>query len=143
MLTLQGLQWALEAEGIVVALCFLVFIVLRWSLDFRKGQVEAGVSTLEPVLHRWLVLDADVTTVVDVLRGMPSHAAFRSLARLATQQVTFERQQELARALRPEPWVGAMLRQARSRLWWRRFDAARLLSVVGGERDVMVIAALI
>ena len=87
----------------MVALCFLVFIALRWRLDFRKDQVEAGVSTLEPVLHRWLVLDADAATVVDVLRGMPSHAAFRSLARLATQQVTFERQQELARALRPEP----------------------------------------
>jgi hypothetical protein len=142
-LTFEGLRWALGAEGLLVALSFLTFIALRWRGDFRKREVEEGVKALEPVMHRWLVLDADIADIVDTLRGMRAHAAFRSLARFAIQQVAFERQQELARALRGERWVAAMLRHSRSRLWWRRFDAARLLSVVGGEDDVSMIGSLV
>ena len=143
MLTLDALRLALEVEGVVVAFCFLAFIGLRWRIESGKRDVEAAVRTLEPLLHSWLVLDTDIASVVESLRRMRPHAAFRGLARLATQQITFERQQVLARALRDEPWVDTILRHARSRLWWRRFDAARLLSVVGGEGDVSAIASLI
>jgi HEAT repeat protein len=130
-------------EGIVVALAIVALIVMRWYLDAHTREVETAVQTLEPVLHAWLILNTDVETVQIALRGMSPHAAFHSLARLATTQVTFQRQQDLARVLRSEPWVGSILRHARSRLWWRRFDAVRLLSVVGGEEDAAVIEALI
>jgi HEAT repeat protein len=36
-----------------------------------------------------------------------------------------------------------VLALGRSRLWWRRFDVARLLSIVGGEDDAPLIAALL
>ena len=113
MLPLYALQRALAIEGLIVALCFLALIAFRSRVEFRKREVDAAVIALEPVLHAWLVCNADIATVATTLRGMRAHAAFRSLARLATQQVTFERQQALARALRRERWVDTILRQAR------------------------------
>lgn len=145
MFTLEALQLAVYSVGIVVGICFLALIVARWRIDLGRDAVEAAVSRLEPVLQAWLVLEGaeNSSRVRSTLAVMPPYAAFRSLARLATQQVTFERQQVLAGALRGEPWVASILKHARSKLWWRRFDAARLLCVVGGEQDGDLIAKLI
>ncbi len=133
----------MTAGAIVVGIAFLALIGLRWRIDAHHAEVEAGVAALEPVLQRWLVIGGDIDDVRTTLRALSPYAALRSLARLATQQVTFERQQLLARALRDEPWVKRILRDARSLLWWHRFDAARLLSVVGHEDDAGLIAALL
>jgi HEAT repeat protein len=143
LLTLHALEFAVMVGGIVVAISFLALIGLRWRIDAHHAEVEAGVAALEPILQRWLVLGGDVDEIRTTLRSMTPYAALRSLARLATQQVTFERQQILARALRDEPWVKRFLRDARSLLWWHRFDAARLLSVVGREDDAGLIAVLL
>jgi HEAT repeat protein len=131
------------AGGIVVAIALFLLIGLRWRIDAHHAEVEAGVAALEPILQRWLVIGGDVGPVRTTLRELSPYAALRSLARLATQQVTFERQQLLAHALRDEPWVKRILQDARSMLWWHRFDAARLLSVVGREEDAGLIAALL
>ncbi len=143
MFSLEALQVALMAGGIVVALSFLALIGLRLRIDAHHAEVEAGVAALEPVLQRWLVLGGDIDEMRTTLRALSAYAALRSLARLATQQVTFERQQLLARALRDEPWVKRILHDARSLFWWHRFDAARLFSVVGREDDAGLIAALL
>lgn len=142
MLTLEALGWALQIIGMAIVVGFLGLITVRARMDARNRQVEAAVRAVEPVLHSWLVDGADVLAVRQALRGLPPHAAFRALARLVTQQVTLEHQQMLAQVLRAEPWVHRILRRARSRAWWRRFDAARLLCVVGDEADARVIAAL-
>jgi HEAT repeats len=134
---------ALAVESALVLACLVALLTLRSHIAARKREVEQAVQLLEPALHEWLLLSGDVGKVVLVLRGLPPHAAFRALARLATKLVTFERQQLLARALRHEPWVEAVLRQGRSRLWWRRFDVARLLSVVGGDGDVGLMTSLL
>lgn len=143
MLTLDALQIAIMAGGIVVAISFIMLIALRWRIDAHHAEVEAGVAALEPILQRWLVIGGNIDEVRTTLRQLSPYAALRSLARLATQQVTFERQQLLAHALRDEPWVKRILHDARSLLWWHRFDAARLLSVVGREEDASLIAGLL
>ncbi len=74
---------------------------------------------------------------------MAPTVAFRSLARLATPYLTLERQQILAPLLRQEAWVRTILERGTSSLWWRRFDAARLLSIVGGTDDAPLVQALL
>lgn len=143
MLSLDVLAVALTVEGTLIAAALGGLVVLRLYLVLRARQVEAGVARLEPLLHRWLVEDAALDDVVAFLRAQPTHVAFRSVARLATAYVTFERQQVLAPLLRREPWVQGILRRGRSILWWQRFDAARLLSIVGGPDDVTLVAALL
>lgn len=143
MPSLEFLLRALELVGILVVLSFLALLVLRRRMDAHKRDVENGVRALEPSLHAWLVCNADVTALRDILRGMRPRTALRSLARLVTQQLTLERQEALAGVLRGEAWVEVILRGARSRLWWWRFDAARLLCVVGVPSDAPLIATLL
>lgn len=143
MLSLDVLAVALTIEGTLIAAALGGLVVLRLYLVWRARQVEAGVARLEPLLHQWLVQDTGLDAVITFLRAQPPHIAFRSVARLATAYVTFERQQVLAPLLRGEPWVQRILRNGRSIFWWRRFDAARLLSIVGGPDDVTLVAALL
>lgn len=143
MLSLDAIAVALAIEGALIAGALGLLVGLRVWLVARARQVDEGVRRLEPLLHGWLVDNADVHQFVHALRGERPHVAFRSVARLATAYLTFERQQVLAPLLRPEPWVRRVLRQGRSRLWWRRFDAARLLSIVGAPDDAPLVARLL
>lgn len=142
-MNLRALWWALALEGALILFALTGLVCLRVGITRRARQVNRGVRALEPALHTWLVGSADADSVVAVLRALRPHVAFRSLARLATAYLTFERQQVLAPMLRREPWVARMLVQGRSRLWWRRFDVARLLSIVGGDGDAELIELLL
>jgi len=143
MLSLHGLWLALSAEGALILIALASLLGVRLHLAAHTRRVDAGVRRLEPVLHRWLMNQAAVSTVVAALRGLAPKVAFRALARLAPGCLTFERQQILAPLLRHEPWVERMLSHAASRFWWRRFDVARLLSIVGGDADATVVERLL
>lgn len=143
MLSLHGLWLALSAEGALILTALASLLAIRLHLSAHARRVDAGVRALEPVLHRWLVDQAEVTAVVELLRALPAAVAFRALARLAPGHLTFERQQALAPLLRREPWVTRLLRHDASRWWWRRFDVARLLSIVGGAEDAVRIERLL
>jgi HEAT repeat protein len=143
MLSLHGVWLALAAEGALILAALGGLVGLRLYLSARARQVDAGVRALEPILHRWLLGQAHAADVGAVLRGRSAYVAFRSLARLAPATLTFERQQILAPLLRREAWVARLLVHGRSRLWWRRFDVARLLSIVGGPADAPLVEALL
>jgi HEAT repeat protein len=143
MLSIDLLQLAVSLEGVLLLMTLTALIVLRIRIAARRRSVEAGVQAVEPELRAWLVLDESLDGLVATLGRLSPHAAFRSLARLVTQQVPVERQRTLAAVLRHQPWVERILRHTASRLWWQRFDAARLLSIVGGPDDVGRIAALL
>jgi HEAT repeat protein len=143
MLTLEALAVTMALEGTLIALGLATLLGLRVWLVLRARQVDEGVRRLEPLLHAWLVADRDVGTLVLALRAERPHVAFHSVARLATAYLTFERQQILAPLLRREAWVAGCLARGRSIFWWRRFDAARLLSIVGGSEDAPLIVALL
>ena len=142
-MTFDALVVALAVEGVLILGSLLGLVLLRQHLTGRARAVDAGVCALEPALHGWLVHGSDVRQIVALLRAQTPYVAFRSVARLATPYLTFERQQILAPLLRDEAWVRDMLRHGQSRLWWRRFDAARLLSIVGGDADKVLIGALL
>ncbi len=142
-MTFHTLVVALAVEGVLILLSLLGLVVLRAHLSSRTRGVAAGVRALEPALHGWLVQGSDVRQIVLLLRAQTPYVAFRSVARLATPYLTFERQQILAPLLHDETWVRDLLRHGQSRWWWRRFDAARLLSIVGGDGDQALISALL
>ena len=144
MFSLEVLEYAVFAGGIVVAICFVALLVARRHIDYGRSEVETAVLRLEPVLQAWLVLERDEDTdrVRSMLRGMSPYAAFRSLARLATQQVTFERQQ-----FSPRPYaesLGSRPSQARAvEAWWRRSTPRDCCASLAGEEDGDLIARLI
>ena len=142
-MSLSTLVVALAIEVALILLSLFVLVLLRVHLAARTRAVNAGVRALEPALYGWLVAGADVHRIVELLRRQTPYVAFRSLAHLATPHLTFERQQIIAPLLRDETWVRELLRRGQSLLWWRRFDAARLLSIVGGDGDKALVAALL
>jgi HEAT repeat protein len=143
MFSIDTLRRALEAGGITVAVFFLALIVSRFRIEYRTRAARAAENAIEPLLQSWLVYNGDLEPLKKTLRDLPAHAAFRSLAHLATQHVTLHNQRHLALALRPEPWVSKILRRSQSPFWWRRFDAARLLTAVGTEQDADMVARLL
>ncbi len=143
MLSIDVLLFALSLEAGLVVVCLVLLLLLQSRIVARRRAVESAVAVLEPLLRDWLVLNAPLDGVVIALRNLPPHSAFRALARLVTRHVSYERQQALAVVLRAEPWVVSQLRTKSSPFWWRRFDAARLLSIVGLSGDAPVIERLL
>lgn len=111
-------------------LLLLAFLVVRRVYDRRQSAAFAAAKgALAEPLRAWLVAGAHPDPVVEVLRRMPTGTAVGYLALLARQTIPDPNREELALALRGERWVRQAVRQARSRLWWRRLEAARALSV--------------
>ncbi len=121
----------------------LVFLVVRRAYDRRqRAAFVAGRGELAIPLRAWLVGGAHPEPVVQVLRRMPRGTAVGYLALLARQTIPAANRDEIAVALRGEPWVTAAVRQARSRFWWHRLEAARALSLTAEARDRGTVLAL-
>lgn len=140
---------AVFVAGIVAIVQFaflallLAFLVVRRFYDRRqRASFEAGRGEVAIPLRAWLVGDAHPAPVVAVLRRMPRGTAVGYLALLARQTIPDTNRDELADALRGEPWLAAAVRQSTSRFWWRRLEAARALSLVAGSTDRAAVLAL-
>jgi HEAT repeat protein len=127
---------------------FLVLIVLLLVFNrerrtrFVREREAAQRMVREPV-QRWLVGTGDVGEVAAALRTLDRGMALVQTVHLATNVVPATQVEELSAALRNEPWVVATLARARSRRWWRRLEAARLLGVIGGPGDHALLRALL
>jgi HEAT repeat protein len=106
----------------------------------RRAATERAVAL--PV-QRWLLGEGSVSDVASLLAALPANAALEQLVAIAeTRAAPFQRT-ELREAVRAAPWVRALLERAGSRHWWRRRDAARVLAVVGTERDRVLLQQLL
>ncbi len=114
----------------------LAFLLVRRAYDRRqRAAFEAGKLELSVPLRNWLVAGGHPEPLVTVLRQMPSGTSVGYLALLARQTIPDANRDELAAALRGERWLRLALRQARSRWWWRRLEAARALSIIADPSD--------
>lgn len=140
---------AVFVAGIVAIVQFvflallLAFLMVRRFYDRRqRAAFAAGRGEVAIPLRAWLVGGAHPAPVVAVLRRMPPGTAVGYLALLARQTIPDTNRDELTEALRGEPWLESAVRQARSRFWWRRLEAARALSLVAEEKDRATVLAL-
>jgi HEAT repeat protein len=124
---------------VVIAIAQIAFSILLvlYLLGHRGRQryrahreYQAAALVAEP-LNRWLMGRGSADAVAAYLRSLPPEAALEQVTRLATMRVAPERHAGLAAAMESDPWVIKALRGARSRRWWKRLGAVRLLAVVG------------
>lgn len=108
----------------------------------RAARARTPRAVAEPV-QRWLVGEGHVRDVAALLAARPADEALEQLLALATSRAQPSQREELRDAMRSEPWVQATLAGATARSWSRRCDAARLLSVVGSERDRVLLQQLL
>jgi HEAT repeat protein len=128
----------------VVQAAFLVllvtFLTVRRAYDRRqRAAFLAARAGLDAPLRAWLVAGAHCEPVVRALRTLPRGTAVGYTSLLARQVIPAEQRAELAVALRGEPWIALAVAQASSRLWWKRLEAARALSLVahGSDREAV------
>lgn len=140
---------AVFVAGIVAIVQFaflallLAFLVVRRFYDRRqRAAFLAGQGEVAIPLRAWLVGGAHPAPVVGVLRRLPPGTAVGYLALLARQTIPDSNRDELADALRGEPWLEVAKRQGTSRFWWRRLEAARALSLVADARERAEVLAL-
>lgn len=127
----------------VVALVQALFLLLLVSFVFIRRQYDrhrrrafvAGRAALAEPLRDWIVAGAHPEPLVRALAALPKGTAVGYVALLARETIPAAQRDELAAALRNEPWMRVAVAQRGSRFWWRRLEAARALSIVGHPAD--------
>ena len=135
-MTLEFLVAVVAAvDGVLVLLIVALLIANRVRQNFRNELANVAATRVAEPMRRWLVGMASADDVALALRRIDPGTALDELLRVVASRVPSARLDELAAALHDEPWVQGVMQGERSRLWWRRLDAARILSAVGGAED--------
>lgn len=133
----------LVVQGVFLVL-LVVFVAIRRGYDrHRRAAFVAGEAALAGPMRDWIVAGAHAEPVVRALAALPRGTAVGYVALLARQTIPTAQRDELALALRNERWIAHAVRQRHSRLWWRRLEAARALSIIGTARDRAAVLALV
>jgi HEAT repeat protein len=133
-------------SGIVVLVFVIVQLVLIGAMTWfalhtdrrlrRRGRAELeAVMILREALRSFLVLEDGGERIAAVLARLRPSMARRHLERLGASLIAREQMTTLASRVRHDDWVVATLAGATSRRWWKRMDAARLLTLVCGPDD--------
>ena len=130
-------------QGIFFALLLLLIFVNRARQSIRAQSAASAANRVAEPLQKWLLGFGTATDVASVLRRLPERDALDQLTIHVAPKAAPEQVAQLARSLREDRWVRRILAQADSRWWWRRLDAARLLSVVGSVRDRVLLRQLL
>ena len=113
-------------------------LVSAFFLTRRAYQRRARVTIREArqrvdvPLRAWIVAGAHAEPVARAIHELPLANAAAYGALLARHSIPEPQRAELALALRGEAWVATAIGQTGARAWWRRLEAARVLSIVAG-----------
>ena len=140
--------------------CIVVFVVALSQLTLIAGLVWFALSTdrnkrrsdraeqkaIESLREtlRWFVVFGDSGEQLALkLAALPPQRAARQLERMGVSLIAAEPMERLAMRIRNDPWVVAVLAGASSRIWWKRMNAARLLTFVCRDSDQALLASLV
>lgn len=135
---------------VVIALVQLLFLAgtlflligHRWLLRrrFERSMVQEGQFVA--IVRAWLGGDMDSDDFrADIDRRAPHTVA--TVLQQYGAQIEGEQWEQLVAVLGPTKWLSRIRRDARSRFWWRRLGAARLLASVATEDDLELVRALV
>jgi HEAT repeat protein len=127
--------------GFLVALVTLI-VLTRWFWIRRRARLAGPQARLERTVQSWVRGATPVTRVLMYLRLLPSGLAFDMLMHYAAR-LPPEAARRLTTAASGQRWVAAIRADARSRHWWLRLEAGRLLSVAGRPQDVHLVLRLL
>jgi hypothetical protein len=122
-------------QGIFLVLLLSIVAAGHWIGTYRVRRYGAQSAQAAAVIQDWLggqLPSEDLRTVLD---SLDYHTLASFLLGLSTQRAG-EEWGRLASELRATEWFAQLCLRARSRLWWRRLAAARLITdLVTDEHD--------
>jgi HEAT repeat protein len=130
-----------QAGFFVLVVIFLLFNRARQRAHQRRDARIAG-EVSEP-LHRWLIGAGPLADVARALRVIPAEMALEQSALIVALRIPPVQLEALSRELHDEAWVRTVLGYATSRFWWKRLEAARMLSVVGVSQEHALLGRLL
>jgi HEAT repeat protein len=130
------------AQGVFTLGIVALGAARRRRLRHRVARARTERAVAEPV-QRWLLGEGRLGDVTALLAALPASVALEQLLMLATSRAQPAQRAALRDAVRSAAWVRGILDGAASRSWSRRRDAARLLAVVGTDRDRVLLQQLL
>ncbi|MGH7568221.1 MAG: HEAT repeat domain-containing protein, partial [Gemmatimonadales bacterium] len=130
----------LQAAFLIALIGLIVVTRLFWMR--RRARIAGPKAELEEAMRHWALGSNDPAPVLAQLRRLPPTVALDMLAHYVGRTPP-ELWRHLARAVAGQPWVTRIRRGARSRFWWRRLEAGRLLTLIGSSADVAVLLRLL
>jgi hypothetical protein len=127
--------------GFLVALVVLI-VLTRLFWVRRRARTAGPKAELDRAWREYVAGDAPGSAVLVRLRRLPRHVALDTLVHYAGRTPP-EAWRRLAAAAANEPWARAVRGRGRSRYWWRRLDAGRLLTVAGRSQDAPLLLHLL
>jgi HEAT repeats len=135
---------------VIAAFQMALIIGMVWFLLLTDGRMreqnQAELDALEGLrepLRAFLVLGDAGEAIAVALAGLPPSVAARQMGRLGGSMLAQEQLRKLALRVRNDAWVEKTLAGGRSRRWWKRMEAARLLTMVYGANDRWLLAKLV
>ena len=142
---MTNLDFLIIAAGVQAAflVALVVLIVLTRLFSMRRRARIAGPKTLvDEAWRAFMTGDAPSSGILRHLRRLPRHVALDTLIHYAGRTAP-ETWRRLTTAVANQSWVRAIRRGGRSRHWWRRLDAGRLLAVAGRPVDAPLLLRLL
>lgn len=131
------------AQGAFLML-LVAFLVMKRQVDrSRDDAFVASRRAMATPLSEWLAGAGAVAPVVAALRALPAGTAIGLTAQLVRGSIAGEAREELAVALRHEPWIRRGISGAASGGWGRRLEAARCLALAGTTANSPALALLL
>lgn len=129
-------------QGASILALIAALLANRWWRRRRRDRVAPRRMVLDEAIKGWALGEVGPELVVRGLEALPRGDAVAALLAWSVR-LTGERWHALAEALERRPWTTRLRKAVRSRTWWRRLEAARLLSIAGTAADLSVIEQLL
>lgn len=135
----------------VVGLAQVVFIISMLTILFvanrrgRRGDEldEAVTATLRGPARALIMGEDQGQALATALAKLPQEVASRHLRSIVASQLAQEQRKALAGLVRPAVWVDRILSGGSSPIWWKRMDAARLLTATMAPSDIALLGRLV
>jgi HEAT repeat protein len=131
-------------QGITLALLVVLILFNRGVRDRQRAGVRPRRAALDEAMRAWTLADgpAGLGTVMTRLSRLPTNAAIDALVAWSAR-LPADRWQALAAKVTELRWAAAVRSWFTARQWWRRLQAARLLSVAATPADEPLLVALL
>jgi hypothetical protein len=127
--------------GFLVALVVLI-VLTRLFWVRRRARTAGPKAELDQAWRAFLMGDAPLSGALTQLRRLPRHVALDTVLHYAGRTPP-DIWRQVAGPVANQPWARAIRARGRSRYWWRRLDAGRLLTVAGRSQDAPLLLHLL
>lgn len=126
----------------IIATLILLFVT-RWRGRRTVADNEDATAVVAGPLRSIMLWEDNGEQLAAALSTLKPHVAANQLIAVGGSRLSSDQLRAVGRHVRSSGWAERILSQFDSRHWWERMEAARLLAMIGDERDTRIVACLV